>query len=73
MKAGAGRLLAAACVAAGVVLFAFGNLWAPAALAWLPDNGAGPWLELLLPFLPMIPVAAGAMLFRASRQPAGKS
>ena len=58
-------LVAAALVVTGALMFAFGNAWAPAALEALPDNAAGAWLELLLPFLPMAMIIAGAVTYRA--------
>ncbi len=52
----------------GLGLFAFGNAWAPAVLELLPDTPAGFWLELIVPFLPMVFVGGGAMLFVGSRK-----
>ena len=52
----------------GLGLFAFGNTWAPAVLQLLPDTPAGSWLELIVPFLPMVFVGGGAMLFVGSRK-----
>ena len=52
----------------GLGLFAFGNTWAPAVLQLLPDTPAGFWLELIVPFLPMVFVGGGAMLFVGPRR-----
>jgi len=62
-------LVAILLVATGLSMFAFGQVWAPAALRWLPDTGAGPWLELFVPFLPMVLIIAGAVLYRPRRRP----
>jgi len=59
---------AAALVVAGLGLFAFGSAWAHFALELLPDSPAGLWLELVVPFTPMLFVAAGAVLFVAGRE-----
>lgn len=55
--------IAAALVAAGLWLAAFGNAWAPGAFALLPASELGAWLELLVPFLPLLPIGLGAALF----------
>ena len=52
-----------ALVAAGLWLAAFGNAWAPGAFALLPASELGAWLEFLVPFLPMLPIGLGAILF----------
>lgn len=54
--------VAAALVAAGLWLAAFGNAWAPGAFELLPASELGAWLELAVPFLPMLPVGLGAAL-----------
>lgn len=54
--------ISVAIVLAGLYLAAFGNAWAPTALAVLADSELGAWLELVLPFLPMLFVATGAVL-----------
>lgn len=53
---------AAALVATGLWLAAFGNAWAPGAFALLPASELGAWLELGVPFLPMLPIGLGAAL-----------
>lgn len=58
------RSIAFVLAAAGIALFAFGGAWAPAALELVPDNEAGVWLELLIPFLPMAPIVAAAVVYR---------
>jgi hypothetical protein len=60
--------LSALLVLAGLALFAFGSAWAPAALAFLPDSPAGYWLELVVPFLPMLFIGGGALVFAGFRK-----
>jgi len=59
--------LSAALVLVGLYLFAFGDTWAPAALEFLPDTKAGMWIELVVPFIPMVFIACGAILFASRR------
>ena len=59
--------VAAALIATGLFLAAFGNAWAPLALASLPASVLGGWLELIVPFLPMAFISSGAALFVATR------
>ena len=79
MTDGTGKMLelakpatAAALVAAGLWLAAFGNAWAPGAFALLPASELGAWLELFVPFLPMLPIGLGAALF-VGRNPGRKA
>ncbi len=59
-----GRLLiAVALVLTGLFLAAFGNFWAPHVFEWLSGSEMGAWLELIVPFLPMVLIGAGAALF----------
>lgn len=60
---GATTSIAAALIAAGLWLAAFGNAWAPGAFELLPASELGAWLELLVPFLPMALIGLGAILF----------
>ena len=55
-------------VLGGLGLFAFGNVWAPSVLELLPDSPPGFWVELIVPFLPMVFVGCGAMLFVGTRK-----
>lgn len=55
-------------VSGGFGLFAFGNAWAPLALELLPDTATGYWLELVVPFLPMLFIGCGALLFAGGRR-----
>ena len=55
--------VAVALVAVGLWLAAFGNAWAPGAFGLLPASELGAWLELFVPFLPMLPIGLGAALF----------
>lgn len=69
MSGGLPSLAAMLLVATGLSMFAFGRLWAPAARGWLPDGDAGPWLELFVPFLPMVLIVAGAVIYCPRRRP----
>jgi hypothetical protein len=52
----------------GLYLAAFGNSWVPLVLELLPASEFGAWLELIVPFLPMLFIGFGAALFTAHRQ-----
>ena len=54
--------VATTLILVGLGMFALGHTWAPLALAVLPDTPPGFWLELVVPFLPMAVVGAGALL-----------
>lgn len=56
-------LLAILLVLAGAYLVTFGHHWAPVVLEYLPDTEFGFWTELVLPFLPMAFIGAGASLY----------
>ena len=59
-----GRLLiAVALVIAGLFLAVFGNLWAPPVFELLSGSEIGAWLELIVPFLPMVLIGSGAALY----------
>lgn len=60
--------LAAALILIGLGLFALGHTWAPAALEILPDTPVGYWLELIVPFLPMVFVGGGALVLVGDRR-----
>ena len=60
--------LAALLTLTGLALFMFGNAWAPAVLAFLPDSPVGYWLELVVPFLPMLFIGGGALVFAGCRK-----
>lgn len=49
-------------MAAGLLMMAFGNAWAPAALDLLAGSTVGAWLELVLPLLPLGLIALGVSL-----------
>ncbi len=59
-------LIAVALVLIGLYLAAFGNSWGPIVFALLPASEIGAWLELIVPFLPMVLIGFGTALF-ASR------
>ena len=61
------RLIAAGMILAGLYLAAFGNAWAPIVLGWLSGSAIGAWVELIVPFLPMVFIGIGAALFVPSR------
>jgi len=61
-------LIAAALVLTGLYLAAFGNSWAPIVLELLPASELGAWLELIVPFLPMVFIGFGAALFASHRR-----
>jgi len=66
------RLAAAALVLAGLYLALFGNVWGPRVFEVLSRSEIGLWLELIVPFLPMVLIASGAALYAAGKQPRRK-
>ena len=56
-------IIAAMMVVTGLYLAVFGNSWGPIAFELLADSEIGAWLELLVPFLPMLFIGVGAALF----------
>ena len=60
--------LAVALVLIGLYLATFGNSWAPIVLELLPASELGAWLELIVPFLPMVFIGFGAALFASRRR-----
>ena len=52
-----------AMVLTGLYLMVFGNTWGPVVFDWLPDSETGAWLELVVPFLPMLFIGAGAVIY----------
>jgi hypothetical protein len=61
-------VLAVLLVLVGLGLFALGHTWAPLALEILPDTPTGYWLELIVPFLPMVFVGGGALVLVGDRR-----
>jgi hypothetical protein len=61
------RIIAAALLLTGLYLAAFGNAWAPIVLEWLSGSQIGAWVELIVPFLPMVFISIAAVLFTSSR------
>lgn len=61
------RIAAFSLIAAGVFLTIFGGAWAPAVLNFLAGSAAGAWIELVVPFGPLVLVACGAALLPLSR------
>lgn len=45
----------------GLLLIAFGGVWAPLALGFLANMPFGGWIELFVPFLPMLPLMVAAL------------
>ncbi len=64
--------IAAALVLMGLYLAVFGNSWGPLVFELLPASEIGTWLELIVPFLPMVFIGFGAALY-ASRRRARKA
>ena len=61
-------LLAALFVGFGLSMLVLGHTWAPLALEILPDTPTGYWLELIVPFLPLLFVGLGALIYAGNRR-----
>ena len=61
-------LIAAALVLMGLYLAVFGNSWGSLVFELLPASEIGTWLELIVPFLPMVFIGFGAALFTSRRR-----
>lgn len=61
------RAVAATAIVFGLVLFVFGSWWAPFVLELLSGSRLGSWLELIVPFLPLLFVGLGAMFLPYGR------
>ncbi len=57
------HLIAAALVMIGLYLAVFGNSWGPLFFERLETTEIGLWLELVVPFLPLVFIGFGATLF----------
>jgi hypothetical protein len=55
-------------IVTGLYLIVFGNAWGPRAFELLPDNEFGSWVELFVPFLPMVFIGFGAALYVSRRR-----
>jgi len=62
------RVAAFSLIAAGALLTIFGGAWAPTVLDFLAGSKTGAWIELVLPFGPLVLVACGAALLPLSRR-----
>lgn len=62
------RIAAFALIAAGVILTVFGGSWAPAMLGFLAASKTGAWIELIVPFAPLVLIAFGVALLPLSRR-----
>ena len=62
------RLVAVLLVLTGLYMAIFGNAWGPLVFSLLPDSAIGAWLELIVPFLPMLVIGLGAALFGRRRR-----
>ena len=62
------KLIATALVLAGLYLIAFGNSWGPWLFERLETTEFGLWLQLIVPFLPMLFIGLGAALYVSHRQ-----
>ncbi len=60
---GGRRFIAVVLVLTGLFLAVFGNIWAPPVFEWLSGSEIGAWLELIVPFLPILLIGSGAALF----------
>lgn len=63
MLRSARMIVAIALVLTGLYLALFGNAWGSWAFELLPDSEFGSWVELIVPFLPMAFISAGAVLY----------
>ena len=63
-------LLAIALILTGLFLAVFGNTWGPFLFERLETSEVGTWATLIVPFLPMVFIGLGAVLF-ASRDREG--
>ena len=61
-------ILAALFVVIGLLMLVLGHTWAPLALEILPDTPTGYWLELIVPFLPLLFVGFGALIYAGNRR-----
>ncbi len=61
-------LIAATLVLMGLYLAVFGNSWGPLVFELLPASEIGTWLELIVPFLPMVFIGFGAALYASRRR-----
>jgi len=60
--------IAVTMIVTGLYLIVFGNAWGPRVFELLPDSEFGFWMELIVPFLPMVFIGSGAALY-VSRRP----
>ena len=61
-------LLSVAMILTGLYLAVFGNSWGPIAFEYLEKSEFGLWIELVIPFLPMVFIGSGATLFVSARK-----
>ena len=62
------RLIAVAMILTGLSLAVFGNSWGPIAFQFLESSEFGLWIELIVPFLPMVFIGFGASLLVSARK-----
>lgn len=62
------RLAAVAMILTGLYLAVFGSSWGPIAFEFLERSEVGLWIELIVPFLPMVFIGFGAVLFVSARK-----
>ena len=62
------HLLAVALILTGLYLAVFGNSWGPIAFEFLERSELGLWIELIVPFLPMVFIGLGATFFVSARK-----
>ncbi len=61
-------LIAAALILFGLYLAVFRNSWGPLIFGMLPESEIGAWLELIVPFLPLVFIGIGVALFASHRR-----
>ena len=62
------HFLAVALILTGLYLAVFGNSWGPIAFEFLERSELGLWIELIVPFLPMVFIGSGATLIVSARK-----
>ncbi len=61
------KLIAAASLMLGLILLSFGRYWSAKGLAFFEGTGLWPWLQLSVPFIPILLIMLGVM--GLTRQP----
>jgi len=61
-------LLASVMILAGLFMVVFGNAWGQIVFELMADSEIGLWIEHFVPFLPMVIIGLGAVLFTSDRR-----